>query len=813
MLPSHLHNQLSAFFFKTFIIAKRKKLKHLGLLVIFQLCLLAAFIVLRCLKIVDNPLSNPSQGVTRDSYCYCGNLCIPNMYLLICEDYSPENLELKERIKAVAGGLVLYLDSIEREHDLDNFYSQFMEAQMDKSDYHIEIPNEDGNIRRITKIKGAIIIKPLSHDSQGRPVHNITLQQKCFYNFWIKRILWNMDSHAEILALLTQAFGESSDGNFSLIFHERLAGYFLHRSVLINYSIALCSTLCILFTLGLFVNLCIDEKEEKILMLMRLNGLTFLGYFFAQWICFVLMQSFALATAFACYFLNPLLEFCAHHLLVIPCYLLTVSHVACFAIILSMFFKRSMVALAISTLLVIIGLLGFGPMAYLLDIWQTSFLPIFGCPIVAAKLSVISGRSFLEVLFLKEIWTSLLAGVLWNFGMYFISSYLYNVKEQGYSGTLKPWHYPITNLINARKEKEIAAKIVIERLPDESTVAMDSDVGKMSGMINSNYDEVVKSHLLVYKNIKKVYKGSKLAIEDVSIALKGNQIFGLLGPNGAGKTTLMHITAGLYEATSGTVVLEGNDSLANRQEYLSKIGFCPQHDVYWKVLTVSEHLRFFEILRGSDSKEMDQRVSKTLEAVKLTKYADTMASKISGGERRRMSLAMALSGDSKVVLLDEPTTGLDPKVRRMVWDIISESRHGRLVILTTHSMEEAELLSEIITIMSHGRLRCLGAPNHLKQKFGGQIFVNFENENGRFQDAIQGIKKCCPEGTEVIIVSEGLGSISGRLRFLGDKKESLALMRGLLDRKQSNGIKSFGIVQSSLEDVFMNLVRSSDADA
>ena len=218
-------------------------------------------------------------------------------------------------------------------------------------------------------------------------------------------------------------------------------------------------------------------------------------------------------------------------------------------------------------------------------------------------------------------------------------------------------------------------------------------------------------------------------------------------------------------------------------------------------------------MRGTEEAQIGENIKETLSAVYLESYADTFVTELSGGERRRFSLAMALSGKSRLILLDEPTTGLDPKVRRLVWDIISECRKSRLCILTTHCLEEAETLSDNITIMAHGRLKCIGSPAHLKKKFGGFVFVSFENEPGRFQDALRIIRECCPEGTSVSVVSEGLNSLSGKLRFSGDKKMALSLMRLLLKRQEEAGIKTFGITQSSIEDVFMNVIRAADADA
>lgn len=770
-MNSALNNQLSAFLFKTSIIAHRKRGAHMILLVAIQAFLLAAFLFVRnrvnsgkedegggnSYRVTrPNPLHYIFHDEYKNDYWNSNNGIHPPPHLRVIvldEVNSDESNRLKmnivERLREARNDIVCDKKEIKTTAQLDTWILSESNDLGDGDDEH-----------RPQNIYAAIVIKA----KEGNQ-YDITFQFKQFYSddwYPMEQIRF---LHYHLWKSVNEAINDSNHGatrrttTWNLSVARRSPGDIKNSVGAAIVGVGTLASFLILLTSGLFVQLCISEKEDKILMLMRLNGLTFFGYFLAQWICFMGMQLFALACALVMFYSNPFLVYSKVHLLVVPMFLLLMSQVACFSVFMSMFFKRAMVASSLTLSMMIFVPFFVTFIAYSREkSWYFSILPLFGGCVTITRIGILSGRTLIESLILKEIWTGLLAGFLWSVIFYFLCNYLYNVLEQGYSGTLRPWHYPITDFFEARKEKAFS-KNVTEKISEESIALLDSDVRQMAELINNDYDQVVKSHSLVYRNIKKIYKGGKLAVEDVSIALKGNQIFGLLGPNGAGKTTLMHITAGLYDASSGTVVLEGHDSRTNRREYLSKIEFCPQHDIYWKLLTVKEHLRFFELLRGSKKSEIDDRIAQTLEAVRLTTYAGTLASKISGGERRRMSLAMALSGDSKVVLLDEPTTGLDPKVRRMVWDIISESRHGRLVILTTHSMEEAELLSETITIMAHGRLKCLGTAAHLKKKFGGQIFVNFENEPGRFQDAVQGIREACPEGTEVSVVSEGASPI------------------------------------------------------
>jgi len=135
---------------------------------------------------------------------------------------------------------------------------------------------------------------------------------------------------------------------------------------------------------------------------------------------------------------------------------------------------------------------------------------------------------------------------------------------------------------------------------------------------------------------------------------------------------------------------------------------CPQHDILWDDLTIEEHLLFYARIKGIPPEKEQEAVQKAMDTVSLTKYKNSLSKNLSGGEKRRLSIAIALIGDGKVVFLDEPTTGLDPEVRRLIWDIINNAKSGRTIILTTHSMEEAEVLCQKIGIMARGTLRCLG---------------------------------------------------------------------------------------------------------
>lgn len=567
-----------------------------------------------------------------------------------------------------------------------------------------------------------------------------------------------------------------------------------------------CATL---LPLVLFIQLILSEKEERVYLLMRLNGLRISSYYFTQAFWFTILYFFPFSIVFSAFsFVNTFRLFSAQGIILSILLLFNGIQLATLAVLFSAVFKRLTSALplglTLSSLMPIIQ-----PLVSKLKLPEfTLFIPLFGYA-QCFQTIVVTDRPFLSLIALPYIWKPILGIIINCIVFLLLAIYLGNVIDQNNSGITRPWHFLISDLFSSNTKKVVKKNKASQAADPE---LIDYDVKAEIERLDNN-PEILKTAPLAFDHISKQFKGGKLAVEEVTFALESDQIFGLLGPNGAGKSTLMQIAGGMYHPSSGKVYISGLSSVDNPNLYYKSVGYCPQHDIYWRDLTVSEHLKFFEILRGSKGSNLEKKVKKGMAGVRLTNYAKALASSLSGGERRRLSLSMALSGDSKVVLLDEPTTGLDPKVRRMIWDIIGESRAGRLIILTTHSMEEAELLSQNLTIMAHGRLRCLGTPDHLKQKFGGQIFINISSISGQLHSAIEGVKTLLPNGTSISVVHESSDGANARLLFNGTKLDLLQLMMPLLENKQKIGIESFGVNQSSLDDVFMNIVKEADADA
>ena len=218
--------------------------------------------------------------------------------------------------------------------------------------------------------------------------------------------------------------------------------------------------------------------------------------------------------------------------------------------------------------------------------------------------------------------------------------------------------------------------------------------------------------MLQIDKLRKSY-GERQVLQDLTIHILPGEIYGLLGANGAGKTTTINIICNLLQADSGTITI--NDKPVS-QATKSLIGLAPQENLLYKTLTCEENLNFFAKIYGLPAKLRQQQIQSCLAAVNLTNRAKTPIEKLSGGMQRRMNVAIALIHQPKLVILDEPTTGLDIEARYEIWELIRTLKNqGITVLLTTHILEEAERLCQKIGILKHGRIVAQGSLNQLRQ--------------------------------------------------------------------------------------------------
>jgi ABC-2 type transport system ATP-binding protein len=211
------------------------------------------------------------------------------------------------------------------------------------------------------------------------------------------------------------------------------------------------------------------------------------------------------------------------------------------------------------------------------------------------------------------------------------------------------------------------------------------------------------------------------AVDDLSLRVSKGELFGLLGPNGAGKTTTINILCGLLKPTSGTAIVGGYDVQKESAKVKELIGVCPQDTPVYSYLTGKENAEFFGNLQGMPKEKLKKNVNALLQKLDLLGDAKRRVGKYSGGMKRRLNLIMALVHDPEIAFLDEPTVAMDPQSRHAVWGFIRDlKKKGKTVILTTHYMEEAEMLCDRVGIIDHGKLIALGAPTDLMREYNSK---------------------------------------------------------------------------------------------
>jgi ABC-2 type transport system ATP-binding protein len=224
--------------------------------------------------------------------------------------------------------------------------------------------------------------------------------------------------------------------------------------------------------------------------------------------------------------------------------------------------------------------------------------------------------------------------------------------------------------------------------------------------------------------------GSLVAVDDLSVRIEGGEVFGLLGPNGAGKTTTVGLAVGLLKPDAGSVAIAGlgPPSLA---EVRSRIGVAPQMLALYDNLSGRENLSFFGKVQGLGGRALSERIDWALQFVQLSERSDDRVKTYSGGMKRRLNLAIALVHDPQILVLDEPTVGVDPQSRNAIFDNIEAMRRdARTIVYTTHYMEEAERLCDRVAIMDRGKLLALDTVDNLIAAHGGRTVITAELRDG-----------------------------------------------------------------------------------
>ncbi|XP_041049177.1 ATP-binding cassette sub-family A member 2 isoform X10 [Carcharodon carcharias] len=414
--------------------------------------------------------------------------------------------------------------------------------------------------------------------------------------------------------------------------------------------------------------------------------------------------------------------------------------------------------------------------------------------------------------------------------VYGVLTWYIEAVHPGMYGLPRPWYFPFQKsywLGNGRIETwewswpwSRSSRLSI--MEDDQACAMESRRLEETRGIEED-----PSHLplvVCIDKLTKVYKtGKKLALNKLSLNLHENQVVSFLGHNGAGKTTTMSILTGLFPPTAGSATIYGHDIRTEMDEIRKNLGMCPQHNVLFDKLTVEEHLWFYSRLKGMAEDEIRKEMDKMIEDLELSNKRHSLVQTLSGGMKRKLSVAIAFVGGSKAVILDEPTAGVDPYARRAIWDLILKYKQGRTILLSTHYMDEADLLGDRIAIISHGKLKCCGSPLFLKSTYGDgyKLTVVKQQPDSQTspdsdQDLSPSSRSSCLETkvsqfikkyvVSTILISDTNTEISYILPSEAVKKGCFERLFQALDLNLEDlNLTSFGLMDTTLEEVFLKV--------
>jgi ABC-2 type transport system ATP-binding protein len=297
-------------------------------------------------------------------------------------------------------------------------------------------------------------------------------------------------------------------------------------------------------------------------------------------------------------------------------------------------------------------------------------------------------------------------------------------------------------------------------------------------------------------NLSKVYGSGFKALDNVSLDIRQGEIFALLGPNGAGKTTLISIICGIVNPTSGTVTVGGHDLIGQYRAARSLIGLVPQEIHTDAFETVWATVSFSRGLFGKPKNPA--HIEKVLKDLSLWDKKDAQIITLSGGMKRRVMIAKALSHEPKILFLDEPTAGVDVELRKGMWEVVRTLQaSGVTIILTTHYIDEAEEMADRVGVINKGEIILVEEKATLMQKLGGKrLTLHLQNKVDAIPDALAEYKlQLCEDGREIIYDYDTRGERTGITSLLSDL------------RNAGIRISDLETKQSSLEDIFVSLVR------
>ena len=301
----------------------------------------------------------------------------------------------------------------------------------------------------------------------------------------------------------------------------------------------------------------------------------------------------------------------------------------------------------------------------------------------------------------------------------------------------------------------------------------------------------MSEELIIARGLTKSF-GDFVAVDGIDFSVKKGESFGLLGPNGAGKSTTMRIIGATSQRTSGSISILGKDPEEFGPQIRAHLGVVPQKDNLDEHLTVSENLYLYGRYFGLSSKVIRAKIDELLEFAQLTEKRDAKVDALSGGMKRRLTIARALVSDPEILMLDEPTTGLDPQARHILWDrLFRLKERGVTLVITTHFMDEAEQLCERLVVMDHGKIMAEGSPVELIKKYSSREVLELRFGTDKNEELSEKLISFC----------DRLEVLPDRVLLYSDDAEDVLEEIISADMHPRTSL----VRRSSLEDVFLRL--------
>ena len=312
--------------------------------------------------------------------------------------------------------------------------------------------------------------------------------------------------------------------------------------------------------------------------------------------------------------------------------------------------------------------------------------------------------------------------------------------------------------------------------------------------------------MIQVENVTKKY-GSFVAVNKINFEIEEGEIVGFLGPNGAGKSTTMNMITGFIEPTSGRIIVDGYDISKKPRKAKKQIGYMPEGVPLYSDLTVKEFVTYMAELKGIPKKEKKEKVKKVLEATGLKEVSNKLTKNLSRGYKQRVSMAGALVGDPKVIILDEPTVGLDPKQVTEIRTLIKELGKEHTIILSSHILSEVSQICNRVIIINKGEIVAIDTPENLENKVvnGNSIYVTVEDIENKMENMKEKLEKV----KEIKLVSENEDKTK---KYIVTAENEVDIRKEIFETLAKEGITIFEMkkADATLEDAFMKLINTEE---